>query len=291
MLTEPQVDHLFNEDAALPRLPADHRPGAAGRRAQPTATQLSVRRRRVPQVLPAERLRRHRPDAAPRRQDPRLRSPASSAAAVAGQRIVWRTHRFDTHRRNRSRKSHENCSLAGRRHRYRNRRTKPSRCCNVLGEKFELEEAPVGGAGYDAHGHPLPEATLKLAQGSRRHPVRRRRRLEIRQARARAAPGAGHSGPAQEPAAVRQPASGDLLSGTGGRVDPEAGSRLRAGYPDRARTDRRHLFRPAARRAHRAGRPVQRRSAKASTPCVTRRPKSRRIAHVAFQAAQKRSKR
>jgi 3-isopropylmalate dehydrogenase len=27
-----------------------------------------------------------------------------------------------------------------------------------------LEEAPVGGAGYDAAGHPLPEATLKLAR-------------------------------------------------------------------------------------------------------------------------------
>src|SRR5215475_13603867 len=35
---------------------------------------------------------------------------------------------------------------------------------NVLGEKFELEEAPVGGAGYEAAGHPLPEATLKLAK-------------------------------------------------------------------------------------------------------------------------------
>ncbi len=30
--------------------------------------------------------------------------------------------------------------------------------------KFELEEAAVGGAAYDAHGHPLPEATLKLAK-------------------------------------------------------------------------------------------------------------------------------
>ena len=29
---------------------------------------------------------------------------------------------------------------------------------------LELEEAPVGGAAYEAHGHPLPEATLKLAQ-------------------------------------------------------------------------------------------------------------------------------
>lgn len=29
--------------------------------------------------------------------------------------------------------------------------------------KFEMEEAPVGGAAYDAHGHPLPDSTLKLA--------------------------------------------------------------------------------------------------------------------------------
>ena len=35
---------------------------------------------------------------------------------------------------------------------------------NALGQKFEMESAPVGGAGYEAHGHPLPEATLKLAK-------------------------------------------------------------------------------------------------------------------------------
>jgi 3-isopropylmalate dehydrogenase len=35
---------------------------------------------------------------------------------------------------------------------------------NALGEKFEMETAPVGGAGYEAAGHPLPEATLKLAK-------------------------------------------------------------------------------------------------------------------------------
>ncbi|WP_244829117.1 3-isopropylmalate dehydrogenase [Caballeronia sp. TF1N1] len=35
---------------------------------------------------------------------------------------------------------------------------------NALGEKFELEEAPVGGAGYEAKGHPLPDATLQLAK-------------------------------------------------------------------------------------------------------------------------------
>jgi 3-isopropylmalate dehydrogenase len=35
---------------------------------------------------------------------------------------------------------------------------------NVLDLKFETETAPVGGAAYEAAGHPLPEATLKLAK-------------------------------------------------------------------------------------------------------------------------------
>jgi 3-isopropylmalate dehydrogenase len=34
----------------------------------------------------------------------------------------------------------------------------------VLDLKFELEYADVGGVAYDRHGHPLPEATLKLAK-------------------------------------------------------------------------------------------------------------------------------
>ena len=34
----------------------------------------------------------------------------------------------------------------------------------VLDLKFEIETAAVGGAAYEAHGHPLPEATLKLAK-------------------------------------------------------------------------------------------------------------------------------
>jgi 3-isopropylmalate dehydrogenase len=33
-----------------------------------------------------------------------------------------------------------------------------------LGEKFEFEEAPIGGAGYEANGRPLPEASLALAK-------------------------------------------------------------------------------------------------------------------------------
>lgn len=38
------------------------------------------------------------------------------------------------------------------------------RVLNALGEKFEMETAMVGGAGYEAHGHPLPDGTLKLAK-------------------------------------------------------------------------------------------------------------------------------
>ncbi len=36
----------------------------------------------------------------------------------------------------------------------------------VLDLKFETETALVGGAAYEAHGHPLPESTLKLAQAA-----------------------------------------------------------------------------------------------------------------------------
>ena len=40
------------------------------------------------------------------------------------------------------------------------------RVLNALDLKFEMETAPVGGAAYEAHGHPLPESTLKLAKES-----------------------------------------------------------------------------------------------------------------------------
>ena len=35
---------------------------------------------------------------------------------------------------------------------------------NALNLDLQMETAPVGGAGYEASGHPLPPATLKLAQ-------------------------------------------------------------------------------------------------------------------------------
>ncbi len=40
------------------------------------------------------------------------------------------------------------------------------RVLRALELEFEMQEALVGGAAYEAHGHPLPEATLKLAQAA-----------------------------------------------------------------------------------------------------------------------------
>lgn len=40
------------------------------------------------------------------------------------------------------------------------------RVLRALDLSFSLREAPVGGAAYDAHGHPLPAATLDLAKSS-----------------------------------------------------------------------------------------------------------------------------
>jgi len=42
--------------------------------------------------------------------------------------------------------------------------TKVLEALRADGLKLELEEAPFGGAGFDAHGDPLPQATLKLAK-------------------------------------------------------------------------------------------------------------------------------
>lgn len=40
------------------------------------------------------------------------------------------------------------------------------RVLQALGESFSLEYADVGGAAYESSGHPLPDATLKLAQAA-----------------------------------------------------------------------------------------------------------------------------
>jgi 3-isopropylmalate dehydrogenase len=40
------------------------------------------------------------------------------------------------------------------------------RVLRALELKVELEEGLVGGTAYEAHGHPLPEATLNLAKAA-----------------------------------------------------------------------------------------------------------------------------
>ncbi|SOT42454.1 hypothetical protein F01_420500 [Burkholderia cenocepacia] len=112
------------------RLPADDRPRRAGR-ARGRRPRVSVRDHRVPQVLPAERLRRHRPHAAPRGQDPPVRSGAAREAAVAqheagrliarGGCAVRALAGLSPQQPTQSGISHEDCSAARRRHRSGNR--------------------------------------------------------------------------------------------------------------------------------------------------------------------------
>lgn len=44
--------------------------------------------------------------------------------------------------------------------------TEAVKVLKALDLSFEMKEAKVGGAAYDAHGHPLPESTLQLAMAS-----------------------------------------------------------------------------------------------------------------------------
>ena len=140
------------------------------------------------------------------------------------------------------------------------------------GAKIEMETAPIGGAGYDAAGDPLPEATLELARAAdavllgavggpqydaldrplrpERGLLRIRKELNL--------------------FANLRPAL--LYPGTGGRVLAEAGSGVRPRSHDRARTDRRRVFRPAARDRD-AAKPNRGASASASTPCCIPNPR------------------
>ncbi len=129
----------------------------------------------------------------------------------------------------------------------------------------ELDEGLVGGAAYDAVGDPLPEATLALARdadavllGAVGGPKWEPLDISMR-------PEKGLLGTAHGTRAVRQPAPGDPLSAAGRGLDPEAGGGRRTRHHDRARADRRHLFRPAARHP----RPWRTASARASTPWST----------------------
>ena len=65
----------------------------------------------------------------------------------------------------------------------REARARARRPARATASTIETEEALVGGAAYDAHGDPLPEATLEARQAVRRRPLRRGRRPAVRQAR------------------------------------------------------------------------------------------------------------
>ncbi len=134
---------------------------------------------------------------------------------------------------------------------------KPSRCSTPSTKSSNWKRRRWAAPATRPKAIRCPRTRSKLRQGGRCHPVRRGGRLEVRQPRAAAAPRAGHPGPAQAPAAVRQLPPGDLLSGADRRLEPEARAGGRPRHPDRARAERRHLLRPAARHARGPGRPVQ----------------------------------
>jgi 3-isopropylmalate dehydrogenase len=118
---------------------------------------------------------------------------------------------------------------------------------NALDMKFEMETALVGGAAYDAHGHPLPDSTLKLAKeadailfgavGDWKYDTLDRP----------FAPRASHFGFAQKPGVVCQLSPCYLLQRAGERLQLEARVDRRFGHPHHPRADRRHLLWPTTR--------------------------------------------
>mmetsp|Transcript_6771 Transcript_6771/g.28512 ORF Transcript_6771/g.28512 Transcript_6771/m.28512 type:complete len:294 (-) Transcript_6771:2064-2945(-) len=120
----------------------------------------------------------------------------------------------------------------------------------------------MGRRGWQGLRDPWPSAAARhtpARPGGRCRPVRRRRRLEVRQAGACTAPRAGHPRPAQGPRPVRQLPPGDLLRTADPRLVAEARAGGGSGHPHHPRADRRHLLRPAAWPPHCGGRPLPRR--------------------------------
>ena len=133
------------------------------------------------------------------------------------------------------------------------------RVLGALDLRFETEHALVGGAAYDAHGHPLPEATLALAKAAdavlfgavgdwKYDKLERALRPEQAILGLRKALGlfANFRPAICYPRADR-------------RLEPEARAGRRPRHPDHPRAHRRHLLRPAARPPQRARRRLRRR--------------------------------
>ena len=83
VLSDADVDRLFADVAAFPGYALAIDLERQTITAADGSPRVALRRRFVPQGMPAERLGRHRPDAAARRRDSRVRSPASARTAVA----------------------------------------------------------------------------------------------------------------------------------------------------------------------------------------------------------------
>ncbi len=123
------------------------------------------------------------------------------------------------------------------------------------GLKIELEQAPIGGAGYDAAQDPLPPATLALAKAADAVLLGAVGGPQIRHAAAADAARTGLAAHPQGAGTFRQSAPGAALRRTRQRLFAESRGGGRPRHHDPARTHGGHLFRPAARHAQdRAGR-------------------------------------
>ena len=150
-----------------------------------------------------------------------------------------------------------------------------------------LERIWSAAAAIDTHGTPLDRRHPGQGHGGRCRAAGRGRRAQVGRSALRAEAGARPPGAAQGDGAVRQPAPGDLLRRPGRFLDPEARGGARPRYHDRARADRRRLFRRAAR--HRG--PARRPSGAASTPRSTPRARSTGSPASPFELARKRGNR
>ena len=110
---------------------------------------------------------------------------------------------------------------------------------------FETEQGLVGGSAYDASKQSITDATMAQAMaadavifGAVGGPKWDSVPYEVR-------PEAGLLAAAQGSRPVRQSAPGGVLSGAGGCLQPEARGGRGPRHHDRARTDRRRLFRRA----------------------------------------------
>ena len=198
-----------------------------------------------------------------RRRDPHVRDEATGRAAVARASDSGRPCR-DTaatdvaavagasEARARAKDADENRDPSRRRHRSRDRRRGGQACSTLLrreGLPIETETAPIGGAGYDAAGQPLPDATLRARARRRRRAAGRGRRAALRRrCRARCGPSRASLGIRKALGLVRQLCARRCSIRSSPRAStlkPGRGRRTRS--DDRPRADRRHLFRRAAR--------------------------------------------